>query len=152
MRPKRGEPGNRAESPETREMLEREIKQAEDFNNRFGFDKTSEINEINELKQKMSKSSFEDSKSSFETYSLGIIGLLSAVVAFIHLQRDSFSVCLIIVSVAVALMLYACLLHVLFQSQFKLPFWRYWLSFALVPAIAIVVVGVQAYANTVVQR
>lgn len=95
--------------------------------------------------------------SSFEGRSFEIVGLLSSVVALIlvsastaNLQRDSFSAYLIIVSVAAALMLFACLLHAFFQPQPKPHFWEYWFPFALVPAIVIVVGGVLAY--TVVQR
>jgi len=95
--------------------------------------------------------------SGFEGRSIEMIGLLSSIVALVlvtastaNAQRNSFSAYLIILVVAAALMLFACLLHAFFQPQSDRSFWKYWLPFAIIPSLAIVVAGVLAY--TVVQR
>jgi ABC-type transport system involved in cytochrome bd biosynthesis fused ATPase/permease subunit len=97
--------------------------------------------------------------SSFEGRSIEVVGLLSSVVALVlvsastaNSQRDSLSAYLIIVSIAAALMLFACLLHAFFQPQSNRSFWKYWLPFALLPGFVIVVAGVLAYANSIVKR
>src|SRR5450759_3243033 len=89
-----------------------------------------DLNKTTEKLDAVKKSSTEKTDelekkiSSFEGRSFEIVGLLSSVVALIlvsastaNLQRDSFSAYLIIVSVAAALMLFACLLHAFFQPQ-----------------------------------
>lgn len=99
--------------------------------------------------------------SGFEGRSFEVVGLLSSIVALVLVtastanaqsNSNSFSAYLIILVVAAALMLFASLLHAFFQPQSDRPFWKYWLPFALLPGIAIVVAGVLAYANSIVQR
>ena len=122
-----------------------------------------DLNKTTEKLDAVKKSSTEKTDElekrilSSEGRSFEIVGLLSSVVALIlvsastaNAQRDPFSAYLIIVSVAAALMLFACLLHAFFRPQLKLHFREYWFPFALVPAIVIVVAGVLAC--TVVQR
>lgn len=97
--------------------------------------------------------------SGFEGRSIEMIGLLSSIVALVlvtastaNAQSNSFSAYLIILVVAAALMLFACLLHAFFQPQSDRSFRKYWLPFAIMPSLAIVVAGVLAYANSIVKR
>ena len=90
-----------------------------------------------------------------EHRSIEVVGLLSSIVALVlvsattaNSQSSPVSAYLIIVVVAAGLAVFACLLHAFFQPSSPRPFWRYWLPFAVIPALAILAAGLLLFWTT----
>lgn len=98
---------------------------------------------------------FESKLSGTEHRSIEVVGLLSSIVALVlvsattaNSQSNPVSAYLIIVVAAAGLTVFACLLHTFFQPSSPRPFWRYWLPFALIPALAVVAAGLLLFWTT----
>lgn len=90
-----------------------------------------------------------------EHRSIEVVGLLSSIVALVlvsattaNSQSSPVSAYLIIVVTAAGLTVFACLLHAFFQPSSPRPFWRYWLPFAVIPALAILAAGLLLFWTT----
>jgi hypothetical protein len=110
-----------------------------------------------ELQEKMQQKTehFESQLAGTEHRSIEVVGLLSSIVALVlvsattaNSQSSPVSAYLIIVVAAAGLAVFACLLHAFFQPSSPRPFWRYWLPFALIPALAVVAAGLLLFWTT----
>jgi len=116
-------------------------------------DQTTELQE----KMRQKTEHFESQLAGTEHRSIEVVGLLSSIVALVlvsattaNSQSSPVSAYLIIVVAAAGLAVFACLLHAFFQPSSPRPFWRYWLPFALIPALAVVAAGLLLFWTTYV--
>lgn len=109
--------------------------------------------QVTELKEQVVL--FENKLAGTEHRSIEVVGLLSSIVALVlvsattaNSQSSPVSAYLIIVVAGAGLALFACLLHAFFQPPVPRPFWRYWLPFAVIPALAIAAAGLLLFWST----